>query len=57
MIFQPSIPIPVKRKHAPLTRPNSIRQLLKAARKGHIVLREPTRLEKLRYRRKERVAP
>ena len=51
------MPISVKRKHAPLTRPNSIRQLLKAARKGHVVLRETTRLEKLRYRRKERVAP
>lgn len=57
MIFQPPIPMPVKRKHAPLTRPNSIRQLQKAVRKGHVVLRETTRLEKLRYRRKERVAP
>ena len=57
MIFQPSIPIPVKRKHVPLMCPNSIRQLLKAARKGHVVLREPTRLEKLRYRLKEHVAP
>lgn len=41
--------IHVKRKHTPLTRPNSIRQLLKAVRKGYVELREPTRLERLRY--------
>ena len=41
--------IPFKRKRTPLFRPNSIRQLLKAVRKGHVSLREPTRLERLRY--------
>lgn len=41
--------IPIKRKRTPLLRPNSIKQLLKAVRKGHVQLREPTRLERLRY--------
>jgi len=41
-----------KRKCPPLLQPNSIAQLLKAVRKGHLQLREPTRLEKLRYGRK-----
>lgn len=44
--------IRIKHKKTPLTRPNSIRQLLKAVRKGHVELREPTRLERLRYGRK-----
>jgi hypothetical protein len=47
--------IRLKRKRVPLLRPNSIRQLLKAVRKGHVELREPTRLERLRYAR--RAAP
>ena len=45
----------IKRKHTPLLHPNSIIQLLKAARKGHIVLREPSRLERLRYQKKKHV--
>lgn len=41
----------IKRKKTPLTKPNSIRQLLKAVRKGHVVVREANRLERLRYGR------
>lgn len=43
--------VPIKRKKTPLTRPNSIRQLLKAVRKGHVVVREANRLERLRHGR------
>lgn len=44
--------IQIKRKKTPLTRPNSIAQLLKAARKGHVQIREANRLEQLRYGRR-----
>jgi hypothetical protein len=40
-------------KRTPLLRPTTIPQLLKAVRKGHVMLREPTRLEKLRYKLRE----
>jgi hypothetical protein len=43
--------IRMRRKRIPLTEPNSIAQLLKAARKGHIVLPDSNRLAKARHRR------
>ena len=46
--------IRVKRKKQPLLHPTTIRQTLKAARKGHISLLEPSRLEILRHRRGKR---
>lgn len=39
-----------KRKCPPLLHPNSISQLLKAARKGHVVLPEIDRLTVARHR-------
>ncbi len=46
--------INVKRKKTPLTKPNSITQLLKAVRKGHCQLPEPNRLSVARHRRGKR---
>lgn len=43
--------IQMKRKRIPLTRPNSISQLLKVVRKGHIMLTEVNRLSVARHRR------
>lgn len=43
--------IRMRRKRIPLLKPNSIAQLLKAARKGHIVLPDSNRLAKARHRR------
>lgn len=43
--------INVKRKKTPLTEPNSIMQLLKAVRKGHVVLPDTNRLSVARHRR------
>lgn len=39
------------RKRSPLLTPNSIAQLLKAARKGHVTLPDSNRLAKARHRR------
>lgn len=43
--------IQMRRNKTPLTRPNSIAQLLKAARKGHVVLLDANRLSVIRHRR------
>lgn len=43
-----------RRKKTPLTRPESITQLLKAIRKGHITLPTADRLSVLRHRRGKR---
>lgn len=40
-----------KHKHLPLTRPTTITQLLKAARKGHVTLSAADRLAIKRHRR------
>lgn len=44
----------IRAGHIPLTNPNSISQLLKAARKGHITLPETNRLAVARHRRGKR---
>lgn len=46
--------ISMKRKKTPSTRPTTIHQLLKAARKGHVILPEANRLAILRHRRGKR---
>lgn len=43
--------IRIKRKKTALTQPNSIAQLLKAVRKGHVVLPDANRLSIARHRR------
>ncbi len=43
--------IRMRRSRTPLTEPNSIAQLLKAARKGHVTLPDSNRLAKARHRR------
>lgn len=40
-----------RRNRSPLLEPNSIAQLLKAARKGHVTLPDSNRLAKARHRR------